>query len=115
MQTEALEVVNRGAPGEKTNEKRIAYMRYLGQGHEVAISFPVRKWNHSDIEFIRNEFEAAYKNTYGRIIPNLDLELVSWAIEVSVENPSGSSLEVAVFRISNSNPDTAMRCWFSNL
>jgi len=93
MQTEALEVVARGAPGEDTIEKRMAYMRYLGQGHEVAISLPARKWNQNDIEFIRHEFEVAYKNTYGRIIPDLDLELVSWAIEVSVKNTFSSSLE----------------------
>lgn len=92
MQAEALEVVNRGAPGAKTSEKRIAYMRYLGQGHEVAITLPARKWDQNDTEFIRHEFETAYKNTYGRIIPNLDLELVSWAIEVSVTNKVDSSL-----------------------
>ena len=93
MQAEALEVVNRGAPGKKTKEKRMAYMRYLGQGHEVAISLPARRWNQDDIEFIRHEFEMAYKSTYGRIIPNLDLELVSWAIEVSVENTTSSLLK----------------------
>ena len=64
-------------------EKRIAYMRYLGQGHEVAVSLPPRQWQADDGAFIRQAFESAYEKTFGRIIPNLDLELVSWAVEIS--------------------------------
>ncbi len=88
MQSEALEVVRRGAPGADTTEKRTAFMRYLGQGHEVAVELPSRDWKSDDATFIRQAFETAYEKTYGRIIANLDLELVSWAIEVSaVINP----------------------------
>ena len=90
MQAEAREVVRRGAPGAETAEKRTAYMRYLGQGHEVAVVFPARRWKAGDGTFVRQAFETAYEKTYGRIIPNLDLELVSWAVEVSatVEAPA---------------------------
>ena len=83
MQAEALEVVRRGAPGADTVEKRTAFMRYLGQGHEVAVELPARDWKSDDATFIRRAFEAAYEKTYGRIIANLDLELVSWVVEVS--------------------------------
>ena len=83
MQAEALAVVERGAPGAATEEKRIAYMRYLGQGHEVAVSLPPRQWQADDGAFIRQAFESAYEKTFGRIIPDLDLELVSWAVEIS--------------------------------
>jgi N-methylhydantoinase A len=83
MQVEAMAVVERGAPGAATEEKRIAYMRYLGQGHEVAVSLPPRQWQADDGAFIRQTFEAAYEKTFGRIIPDLDLELVSWAVEIS--------------------------------
>ncbi|MDA1357587.1 MAG: hydantoinase/oxoprolinase family protein [Proteobacteria bacterium] len=83
MQAEALEVVRRGAPGADTTEKRTAFMRYLGQGHEVAVELPARDWESGDGTFIRRAFEAAYEKTYGRIIANLDLELVSWVVEVS--------------------------------
>ena len=83
MQAEAVAVVERAAPGAATEEKRIAYMRYLGQGHEVAVSLPPRQWQADDGAFIRQAFESAYEKTFGRIIPNLDLELVSWAVEIS--------------------------------
>ena len=85
MQAEALEVVRRGAPGADTAEKRTAFMRYLGQGHEVAVELPARDWKSDDATFIRRAFEAAYEKTYGRIIANLDLELVSWVVEVSAD------------------------------
>jgi len=96
MQAEALEVVQRGAPGAETVEKRTAYMRYLGQGHEVAVTLPTRAWESGDATFIRQAFEAAYEKTYGRIIANLDLELVSWAVEVSavIDKPAPTSTAV---------------------
>ncbi len=98
MQSEALEVVRRGAPGADTAEKRTAFMRYLGQGHEVAVELPARDWKSDDATFIRRAFEAAYEKTYGRIIANLDLELVSWVIEVSAVNdapaPVGAVREI---------------------
>ena len=93
MQAEALEVVRRGAPGADTAEKRTAFMRYLGQGHEVAVELPARDWKSDDATFIRRAFEAAYEKTYGRIIANLDLELVSWVVEVSavIDAPAPAS------------------------
>ena len=73
-------------------------MRYLGQGHEVAVELPARDWKSDDATFIRRAFEAAYEKTYGRIIANLDLELVSWVIEVSAVNdapaPVGAVREI---------------------
>ena len=83
MQEEALEVVRRGAPGAETVEKRTAFMRYLGQGHEVAVELSTRGWKPGDETVIREAFEAAYERTFGRIIAKLDLELVSWAVEVN--------------------------------
>ena len=83
MRGEAAAVVARGAPGATTEEHRAAYMRYLGQGHEVAVPLPSRVWGPDDADVIRAAFEAAYENLYGRIIPRLDLEIVSWSVEVS--------------------------------
>ncbi len=91
MQAEALVVVARGAPGAETQEKRIAYMRYLGQGHEVAVDLPPREWQDGDSGFIRNAFEVAYEKTFGRIIPHLDVELVSWAVEINAATPTVAS------------------------
>jgi N-methylhydantoinase A len=95
MQAEARAVVERGAPGAEMVEQRTAYMRYLGQGHEVAVALPAREWTAADGGFIRDAFEAAYQATYGRIIPNLDLELVSWAVEVSAVSEAPATADAA--------------------
>ena len=83
MRAEAAAIVARGAPGASTQEHRHAYMRYLGQGHEVVVPLPNRIWGRGDTGIIRAAFEAAYEALYGRIIPKLDLEVVSWSVGVS--------------------------------
>ena len=83
MRREAAAVVARGAPGAPTVEHRAAYMRYLGQGHEVAVPLPRRVWGADDAGVVRAAFETAYEGLYGRIIPKLDLEIVSWSVEVT--------------------------------
>ena len=83
MRDEAAAIVARGAPGAPTREHRSAYMRYLGQGHEVVVPLPNRTWEREDTAIIREAFETAYETLYGRIIPKLDLEIVSWSVGVS--------------------------------
>ena len=83
MRAEAAAIVARGAPGAATQEHRHAYMRYLGQGHEVVVPLPNRIWAKADTAIIRSAFEGAYEALYGRIIPKLDLEIVSWSVGVS--------------------------------
>ena len=83
MRAEAAAIVAQGAPGAATQESRAAYMRYLGQGHEVVVPLPNRTWAREDTAIIREAFEAAYEALYGRIIPKLDLEIVSWSVGVS--------------------------------
>ena len=82
MRAEAAAIVARGAPGAATQEHHHAYMRYLGQGHEVVVPLPNRIWAKADTAIIRSAFEAAYEALYGRIIPKLDLEIVSWSVGV---------------------------------
>ena len=83
MRAEAAAIVARGAPGAATQEMRAAYMRYLGQGHEVVVPLPNRTWERADTGIVRAAFEAAYETLYGRIIPKLDLEIVSWSVQVT--------------------------------
>ena len=42
MAREAAEVVAQGSFGAPTRESRIAYMRYVGQGHEIPVPLPAR-------------------------------------------------------------------------
>ena len=95
MRDEAAAIVAQGAPGAATVEMRAAYMRYLGQGHEVVVPLPNRTWARADTEIIRDAFEAAYEALYGRIIPKLDLEIVSWSVGVSAVPAAVTPVEPA--------------------
>ncbi len=94
MHAEALEVVRLGAPTGELREVRTAYMRYRGQGHEIAVELPVRELEQSDIDVFEEEFSKIYATHYGRTIPNLDVEIVSWSLALStLELPTESLRE----------------------
>ncbi|MXX78414.1 MAG: hydantoinase/oxoprolinase family protein, partial [Gemmatimonadales bacterium] len=80
MRAEAEAVVSRGAPGAPTSEKARAYMRYVGQGHEIGVDLP---GDVEDAAALRNAFDRGYEAVYGRTIPGLDIEVLSWTLVVS--------------------------------
>ena len=84
MRTEAEAVVRRAAPGANYAEHRSAFMRYRGQGHEIAVELPVRDFAAADGSTIRELFEAAYRGLYSRTIPGVEIEILSWVVSVSV-------------------------------
>jgi N-methylhydantoinase A len=71
-------------------ESRTAYMRYIGQGHEIAVPLDGRHLELSDRQWLQQAFEREYRAQFGRIIPDLEAEVLSWALSVSarVEPPT---------------------------
>ena len=87
MRREANDVVRPGAQGRKTKELRIAFMRYVGQGHEVSVEIPIRLQeaeldSHSS-DRLMISFEGEYQRLYGRTIPNLEIEILTWSVLIS--------------------------------
>ena len=80
MRAEAEAVVRLGAPLGELDETRTAYMRYRGQGHEVAVPLPAQ---HLDPHALRAAFDATYTRLYGRTIPRLEIEAVTWTLALS--------------------------------
>jgi N-methylhydantoinase A len=83
MRSEAEAIVRRGAPVATFTEQRSAFMRYRGQGHEIAVELPVRDFTAADRSTIRELFEAAYRRLYSRPIPGVEIEILSWVVAVS--------------------------------
>jgi N-methylhydantoinase A len=83
MRAEAEAIVRRGAPAAKLLEQRSAFMRYRGQGHEIAVALPVRDLTAADRSTIRELFEAVYRRLYSRPIPGVEIEILSWVVAVS--------------------------------
>ena len=83
MRADAEAVVRRGQPSAELAEQRSAFMRYRGQGHEIAVELPVREFNAADRSKIAELFEAAYRRLYSRSIPGVEIEILSWVIKLS--------------------------------
>jgi N-methylhydantoinase A len=83
MRAEAEAIVRRAAPAAPLQEQRSAFMRYRGQGHEIAVALPVRDFTPADRSSIRELFEAAYRRLYSRAIPGVEIEILSWVVSVS--------------------------------
>lgn len=85
MAAEARSLVEKAAPGAPTREIRTAFMRYVGQGHEIPVRIPARNLGRDDIDGIRRAYEAAYTGFYDRPVPGSDTEVLSFSVIVSTE------------------------------
>ncbi|MFQ5958351.1 MAG: hydantoinase/oxoprolinase family protein [Alphaproteobacteria bacterium] len=80
MRVEARGVVEPGAMGQALVEQRVAYMRYVGQGHEVMVPVPAEMLGADAETLLRAAFEQSYRELYDRLIPNLEIEILTWAL-----------------------------------
>jgi N-methylhydantoinase A len=83
MEREAAGVVAEGSFGAPTTQTRIAYMRYVGQGHEIPVSLPTRRLTQDDVAAIRAAYDAQYTKFYDRPVPGSDVEIMSYAVVVA--------------------------------
>ena len=83
MHAESLAVVRQGAPGAELEEQRHAYMRYVGQGHEILVPLPVEDYGPGHAGVFREAFETAYRRLYGRVIDGIGIEVLSWTLTLT--------------------------------
>ena len=82
MRAEAEAIVAQGAPGRAEEEERLAFMRYVGQGHEIAVRLPNRPLNEADHATLRAAYDSAYAATYNRPVPGADIEILAFALRL---------------------------------
>jgi N-methylhydantoinase A len=88
MRAEAEPIVRRGAGDQPLTETRSAFMRYRGQGHEIAVPLPTRTYRDEDAASLRDAFEDAYRRLYSRVIPGVEVEILSWVTLLSAPAPA---------------------------
>ena len=118
MRSEAAAVVASGAPGAETTERAHAYMRYVGQGHEIGVELPaaVVQGRENAATHLREAFDRGYEAVYGRTIPGLDVEVLSWTLVISAPaqtsaptGPLTGSAAPAALSPNNSHPEPSHR------
>ncbi len=83
MIEEAETVVRAGAPEAPLSRRRMAFMRYHGQGHEIEIPLPDHPLEPKDLPKLRQRFESVYSQQFSRAVPGMAIEILNWALEVS--------------------------------
>ena len=83
MRREARAVVESGAFGAPLAERRVAYMRYLGQGHEIAVPVEAERLGPDDGRALQAAYDREYELLFKRTIPDADVEVLSWGLTVS--------------------------------
>ncbi|MDX3988662.1 MAG: hydantoinase/oxoprolinase family protein [Achromobacter sp.] len=73
-------VVRRAAPDTPLTHKRVVFMRYSGQGHEIAVDLPDGPFDEAASARLAAAFAQRYAELYGRSLPHVAPEAVSWSV-----------------------------------
>ena len=85
MRTISYDIVSK-ATRSALHTLRRAYMRYVGQGHEILIDLGNTQFDANSGEQLRAAFEAEYTRVYGRSLGGLaDIEVASWVVTVTTD------------------------------
>ena len=97
MTRDARAVVEPALGGAKATVQIIADCRYVGQGHEIRVSVPLRKLADKDGARLKAGFERLYEQVYGLRIPNQEAEAITWSVTVSskVQKPKRAAKATA--------------------
>jgi N-methylhydantoinase A len=95
MEAEAIEVVQQGSFGAPMTQSRVAYMRYVGQGHEIPVPLPARPLRAEDVQEIRASYDTEYTKFYDRPVPGSDVEIMSYAVVVATVPDEAPATAVA--------------------
>ncbi|RVT99229.1 hydantoinase/oxoprolinase family protein [Rhodovarius crocodyli] len=79
MRAEAEAVVRQAGPKGELVETRTAFMRYRGQGHEISVTVTPG----ATAESLYAAFVESYRGVFGRAIPGLQAEVMTWALSLS--------------------------------
>ena len=58
-------------------------MRYVGQGYEVRVPFPMQSLTRASIKQMRQAFEDEYRAFYGQLADGVPIEAVNWRVLIS--------------------------------
>ncbi len=100
LEQEARTVVVAAAPNEALTVRRIAFMRYAGQGHEIEVVIPDGLVDEAKLSVLTRRFEIEYTRLFQHVVPGMQIEIMNWSITVSnVVPPTDTIIEKAETRL----------------
>ncbi|MBU9133463.1 hydantoinase/oxoprolinase family protein [Burkholderia multivorans] len=106
LSSEANHFARQGSGGMEPVLDVKAFMRYIGQGWEIPIAIPYRRFGAEDRATFTDLFTQAYTRFFGRPIDGLDIEIVSWAVKASSPLPPVERLKLVEGLAPVSTPHT---------
>ncbi len=79
-------------------------MRYVGQGYEVRVPFPMDRLTERHIADMRQVFETEYRAFYGQLADGVPIEAVNWRILISGPQPQVASAVFDEAQSANDEP-----------
>ena len=95
MRAEAEAVIRLGNAQSPIEYAYVAFMRYRGQGHEIDVALPDRPLRQGDHEVLSDRFSTRYVELFGRTIPGLGQEVMTWRLSATVPVAAPSALDEA--------------------
>ncbi len=84
MEAEGRAILRASGVGDaEVTARRLAEMRYLGQGHEVEVAVPAGQLGPASLGAVTEGFEAAYRALYGLNPQGVPIEALNWRLVVS--------------------------------
>jgi len=105
MQQEALAAVRQGSSGAPVTETRSAFMRYVGQGHEIPVPLPSRVLTQDDVTSLRAAYDTEYTKFFDRPVPGSDVEIMSYAVVVATVVEMPPAPPVAALEVTDAAAD----------
>lgn len=76
-----------GVPPQHIRHRRVADIRYVGQGHEIQVQLPSGQLSSDSTATIFNSFEEVYRRLYERLSRSVPVEIINWRITSSGPAP----------------------------
>ena len=93
MRNEAEKTIQNTSSKVSFVEERYAFMRYAGQGHEIKVAIDNADLSNEHSAKIKSSFEEQYEKLYSRILPNADIEILTWSLSLSIANEEKKSFK----------------------
>ena len=115
MEAEGRERLARaGVAAADVSVKRVAEMRYLGQGHEVEAPLPAGTLSGDSLAAITSSFESAYRALYHRLPQGVPIEALNWRVTTAGPAPHVTMRQAAPSGVRAGNAlKGTRRAWFA--